>query len=258
MGAYLRDKMLPNVSINETNLRALSAALDAAVVAAPVVPNQVPLQHYIIRFDEQGNRAFSLSDLLTFFNGATAVERLIMTVETPEALNTNRAIGTYIDISLDRDDKSRCFVRVSSDNQGWVDAHFAAIVSIFSRLKTSNGIVRAQPFTGVVQALAMVVGYTLSLLAAKTIAPNLAIDNAIIFAFIFVLLVYSHLWGLVGPALSRYLNRGFPLVRFDNGKRRVTEWLFQGLVTSAVWAGLAWAVVEVGALLLPKLTSLIK
>ena len=258
MGIYLRDKMLPNVSINETNLRTLSAALDAAVVVAAVVPNQVPYLHYIIRFDEQGNRAFSLSELLNFFKSATAIERLIMTLDTPEALNTNRNIGTYIEISLDRDDQSRCFVRVSSDDQGWVNAHFAAIDSIFSRLKTSNGIVRAQPFTGVVQALAMLVGYTLSLVAAQTIAPSLAIDNAIIFAFIFVLLVYSHLWGLVGPALTRYLNRGFPLVRFDNGKRRVTEWLIQGLVTSAVWASIGLVGLEVGALLLPKLTGLIK
>lgn len=258
MGFYLRDKMLPNFSINETNLRTLSAALDAAVVGAPVVPNQVPYLHYIIRFDEQGNRVFSLGDLLNFFNDATAVERLVMTLETPEALNTSGGIGTYIEISLDRDDQSRCFIRVSSDDQGWVNAHFAAIDSIFSRLKTRNGIVRAQPFTGFVQVLAMMVGYALSLVAAQTIAPALAIDNAVIFAFIFVLLVYSHLWGLVGPALSRYLNRGFPLVRFENGKRRVTDWLIQGLVTSAVWGLSVWAAVQVGALLLPKLTGLIK
>jgi hypothetical protein len=258
MGYYLRDKMLQNVSINETNLRALSDALEAAVVAAPVVPDQLPYQHYIIRFDGQGNRAFSLGELLTFFKGAMDVERLIMTLDTLEAINTNRAHGTYIEISLDRDDQSRCFFRVSSDDQGWVNAHFAAIDSIFSKLKTGYGFVRAQPFTGVVQVLAMVVGYTLSLVAAKTIAPNLDIDNSIIFAFIFVLLVYSHLWGLLGPALNKYLNRGFPLVRFDNGKRRVTEWLFQGLVTSAVWGGICWCFLNVGVLLLPKLTGLIK
>lgn len=250
--------MLPNVSINKTNLSTLADALDAAEVSAPVVGDQVPYQHHIIRFDEQGNRAFSINELLTFFNGATDVERLIMTLETPEAFKSNRAFGTYIEISLDRDDQSRCFVRVSSDDQGWVNAYFASIDSIFSRLKTRNGIVRAQPFTSFVHALAMVVGYALSLVAAQTIAPSLAIDNAIIFAFIFVLLVYSHLWGLVGPALSRYLNRGFPLVRFDNGKRRVTDWLIKGLVTSAVWGLIVLAAVEVGALLLPKLTGLIK
>jgi hypothetical protein len=71
-------------------------------------------------------------------------------------------------------------------------------------------------------------------------------------------LVYSHLWGLLGPALSRYVNKGFPLVRFDNGKRRIGDWLIQGLVVSAVWAGLGWLAIEVGGLLLPRLTGLIK
>jgi len=104
----------------------------------------------------------------------------------------------------------------------------------------------------------MVVGYTLSLLAAKAIAPRLAIDNAIIFAFIFVLLVYSHLWGLAGPALSRYMNKGFPIVKFDNGTQHVVHWLLQGLVSSAIWGGVVWAAVEIGALLLPRLTGLIK
>ena len=81
MGIYLRDQMLPNLSIKESDLRALSAVLHAAKASAPAVQNQQPWLHHLIRFDEQGNRAFSLDDLLNFFNGASAVERLIMTLD---------------------------------------------------------------------------------------------------------------------------------------------------------------------------------
>lgn len=258
MGHYLRDQMVVNVTIKELDIRTLSAALVAALDSSPTVQSEEPILHFTIRFDEQGNQAFSLDDLLKFFNSAKAVERLVMTLETAQAVNSNRNSGTYIEVCLDRADSTRCFFRVSSDDQGWVNAHFSAIESIFFRLKNRNGIVRWQPFTVFIQASAMVIGYSLSLVAAQAIAPNLAIDNAIIFAFIFVLLVYSHLWSLVGPALSRYLNRGFPLVRFDNGKRTVADWLFQGLATSAVWGLVGYIFVKITGLILPSLTGLIK
>jgi hypothetical protein len=258
LGIFLRDQMLLNVRVRESDIRALTAALETAVASAPAVPDQTPWLHYLIRFDEQGNRAFTLDDLLGFFSGATAVERLILTLETPEAVKTQRNLGTYIEISLDRDDPSRCYMRVSSDAQGWVNSHFSTIAAIFSKLKTKHGLVRAQPFVAAIQTSSMVVGYTLSLLAAQAIAPNLTIDNAVIFAFIFVLLVYSHFWGLLSPALSRYMNKGFPIVRFDNGKRRIADWLVQGFVTSAIWAAVGWFALEIGGNLLPRLTGLIK
>ncbi len=258
MGYYLRDQMVLNVTIKELDICALSHAIVAALESSPTLQSEEPMLHYTIRFDEQGNQAFSLSELIDFFKGAEAVERLVMTLETQQAANSNRNLGAYIDIYLDRMDSSRCYFRVSSNEQWWVNAHFSAIERIFSKLKNRNGIVRWQPFTVFVQASAMVVGYALSLVAAQAIAPSLAIDNAIIFAFIFVLLVYSHLWSLVGPALSRYLNRGFPLVRFDNGKRTVADWLFQGLATSAIWGGVGYIFLKITGLILPSLTGLVR
>jgi len=53
--------MVPNVGVKESDVRDLDAALRAAQAAAPVVQNQqAPYVHYLIRFDERGNRVFSL------------------------------------------------------------------------------------------------------------------------------------------------------------------------------------------------------
>ena len=215
MAHFLRDQHIRNIWVDADTLGELSRALAAAAGTMSVAPDQngqpqLPLVTYIIRFDNKGYRVFSLADLLAHFREAKYVERVILTLESPEALRSNRVIGGYADIRLDHKDESACYVSVSSDNGQWVDATYGAIQEVLAKQKTSYGLFRGAWMQLLAQIFGVAAGFAVSVWGASTITPYLRIENAFFISFLLALLIFSNLWTYLNRQLVVGMWRLFP------------------------------------------------
>ena len=124
MAHFLRDKRVSNLRIPEQGLRQIYAVFEdrARVLSASVSddrPQGKAILSCIIRFDNKGYRVFSLVDLLSHFQQGKTIERVIFTIDTGETLQSNRQLGTYVELRLDID-QSACLLAVASDDRNWV------------------------------------------------------------------------------------------------------------------------------------------
>jgi uncharacterized membrane protein HdeD (DUF308 family) len=263
MAHFLRDQQIANVSITEENLIQLSAlfsdrlgTLNASLNEADLADKRAFLT-YIIRFDNKGYRVFSIDDLLKYFRLAKSVERVLLTVETAESLRSNRVIGTVLELRLDEKDPSASFLTVTSDDKDWVDASFAAVQEGLAKYKNRNRWVRSAWTAFAVQLVGVSLGFLLSLWAAAKIAPQLAIENAFVFAFLFVLLIFSNTWTYLNQLLLRLLNTAFPNIKFLRRDKERLHWLLQAIVGGIVGAAVLYAIGQAAAFLLDLLANLV-
>lgn len=242
MAHYLRDEQVTNLSINTDNLTQLSAvfadranALNAKITESDDTGKKAFLT-YIMRFDNKGYRVFSLEDLLRYFCLAKEVERVIFTVETGESLQSNRTIGTYLELRLDEKEPNTCTLVVASDDQDWVDASFSAVQDVLIKCKNSNGWARSAWTHFGVQIVGVTLGFILSLWAAAKIAPRLAIENAFIFSFLFVLLIFSNSWTYLNQRVLYLFSSVFPNMKFYRPDKERLHWLMQAIIGGIVFA----------------------
>jgi hypothetical protein len=239
---YLRDERITNLSINADNLSQLSVVfVDRACALNAKVPEnddtgKIAFLTYIIRFDNKGYRVFSREDLLRYFHLAKEVERVLITVETGESLRSNRLSGTYLELRLDEKDPNTCFLTVTSDDKDWVDASFSAVQDILIKCKNRNGWARSALTHFGVQIVGVTLGFILSLWAAAKIAPRLAIENSFIFAFLFVLLIFSNIWNYLNQRVLWVFNSVFPNMKFYRPDKERLHWLMQAIVGGIVFA----------------------
>lgn len=242
MAHFLRDQQITNLSATEDNLAQLSSTfMERAAMLNANVPDDARLDKgafvtYIIRFDNKGYRVFSLDDLLRYFAEAKTVERVLFTLETGESLRSNRQIGTFMELRLDEREPNSSFLTVTSDDKDWVDASFSAVQDTLAKSRNRNGWVRTAWTVFAVQLIGVTLGFLLSLWAAAKIAPRLAIENALIFSFLFVLLIFSNTWTFINQLILRLMNMAFPNIKFfRRGKERL-HWLLQAVVGGIVAA----------------------
>ena len=241
MAHFLRDQHVRNLWVEADTFDELSRALAAAAGTMPVTNDQngqpqQPHLTYIIRFDNKGYRVFSLTDLLSHFRIARYVERVILTLESSEALRTNRAIGSYAEIRLDHKEEKNCYVSVSSDNGQWVDATYGAIHDILAKQKTFNGLFRGAWMQLIAQLVGVAAGFAISVWGASTIAPYLQVENAFLIAFLLALLIFSNLWTYLNRQLVTGMWRLFPNLDFRRPSKWKYLWLGQTIVGSIVVA----------------------
>ena len=242
MAHFLRDQQVTNLSATEDNLAQLSSTfMERAAMLNSNVSDDARLDKgafvtYIIRFDNKGYRVFSLDDLLRYFAEAKTVERVLFTLETGESLRSNRQIGTFMELRLDEREPNSSFLTVTSDDKDWVDASFSAVQDTLAKSRNRNGWVRTAWTVFAVQLIGVTLGFLLSLWAAAKIAPRLAIENALIFSFLFVLLIFSNTWTFINQLILRLMNMAFPNIKFfRRGKERL-NWLLQAVVGGIVAA----------------------
>ncbi|WP_139026340.1 membrane domain protein [Methyloversatilis universalis] len=263
MAHFLRDQQIANVSISEENLTQLSALFSErlgtinASLAEEDLANKGAILTYIIRFDNKGYRVFSVDDLLKYYRLAKSVERVLFTVETVESLRSNRAIGTVLELRLDEKDPNSSFLTVTADDKDWVDASFAAVQEGLAKYKTRNRWARSAWTAFGVQLVGVTLGFLLSLWAATKIAPKLAIENAFVFAFLFVLLIFSNTWTYLNQLLLRLLNTAFPNIKFLRRDKERLHWLLQAVVGGIVGAAVLYAIGQAAAFLLDLLANLV-
>lgn len=242
MAHYLRDERVTNLSINADHLAQLSAVFaDRAKALNANVPEnddtgRKAFLAYIIRFDNKGYRVFSLEDLQRYFYQAKEVERVLFTVETGECLRSNRQIGTYLELRLDEKDQNNCFIAVTSDDKDWVDASFSAVQDVLTKCKNRNSWARTTWTQFGVRIIGVTLGFILSLWAAAKIAPRLIIENSFIFAFLFVLLVFSNTWTYLSQRVLWVLSTFFPNMKFYRPGKERLHWLMQVVVGGIVAA----------------------
>ena len=236
MAQFLRDAHLTNVKVTEDTLIQLTEIfanrakplLDAATQQQN--DDKKPFLTFVIRFDGKGYRLFSLDELIRHFKRANEVERIVITIETPESLRSNRLVGEHLDIRLDKVEGNNCYISVTADDADWVDASYSAVTEIISKHKTKNGWARSSWSTLIIQMLGVIAGFALSLWAASRISPSLSIENAFVITFFFALLIFSNAWGYINTIVLSRVHRIFPNIQFYRPDKDRINWLLQALI----------------------------
>lgn len=242
MAFYLRDQHVTNVSMDAGALTQINSVFSErfAQLQAELKENMPQVKQaffsYIIRFDNKGYRVFSLEELMRYFNQAREVERIIFTVESGDAISSNRSLGAFLELCLDAREPARCVLSASSDNKDWAEASFAAVHEVLAKCRTRYGLARS-PWTSLgVQILGVIVGFIVSLWLAFKVAPNLKIENSFVLAFLFTLLVFSNIWGYLNQTLLSFIAKIFPNIEFVRPPKARLHWLLQAIVGSAAFA----------------------
>ena len=235
MAHFLRDEVLKSLTIDEAAIRELDNALRSSNANMPENlakqdPGQRAIIYYVVRFDNKGYRVFSVDDLLRYFHEAKYVERVICTAESGTSLKTGRQVGSYIDLALDCQDPSRCLLSVASDDVNWVNSSFSNIKDVLAGYRNRNGWARSMWSQLTAQLLAVFAAFLVSLWAAVAFSPKIPVENAFFLIFLFVLLVFSNLWGYVNQRLLALIDVVFPNIRFYRPNRDGLHWLLQNLI----------------------------
>lgn len=236
MAQFLRDTHLKNVKVTEDTLVQLTEVFanrgQPLIDAATQQQNddKKPFLTFIIRFDGKGYRLFSLEELIRHFRRANEVERIVITIETPESLRSNRLVGEHLDVRFDKIEENNCFISVTADDSDWVDASYSAVSEIINKHKTKNGWARSGWSTLTIQLLGVVGGFALSLWAASRISPSLSIENAFVITFFFALLIFSNAWSYINTIVLSRVHRTFPNIQFYRPDKDRINWLLQALI----------------------------
>lgn len=237
---YLRDEQIENITINSGLLIQMHKELLRLSQSIPEyeanVDKEISNVHlvYTIRFDQKGYRIFTIKDLLTNFNQAQEVERIIIQIETKESLSSNRIAGSFLELRLDKYQAS--FLTTSSDNEGWMNDAFSSIRDILLKNSNNYGYVRNSWVELLIQISGVFIGFALSLWGATKIAPSLTIENSFLISFLLVLLIFSNLWAQIGTRLKWILNYFFPAINFQRTDKDRLHWLTQAVIAGIIGA----------------------
>lgn len=241
MAQFFRDEQLANITIDQNAIEQIFATLENRRSTMPEQGNlmqesSASFLFTIIRFDNKGHHVFTLSELLNYFHQAKYVERIIFILESAASVSSNRAVGSYLEVRFDHSAPKTCFLSVASDNNDWVESSFSAVIEALGSFKNRNRWAQSIWTQFIVQVAGVFTGFLISLWVATSISPHLAIENAFIISFLFVLLIFSNLWTYLNQLVLLYVNRVFPSIKFyRQGKDRM-HWLSEAIVGGIVVA----------------------
>lgn len=234
MSHFLRDQLLNNLTIHEDSLIHINTIFNARGLTAKSNIEELD-EHgcrkafltYIIRFDNKGYRVFSLEELLSYFNNAKNVERVIYTLEDAESLRTNRSTGTFLELRLDAQDQNMCLLNATSDDKDWVESSISSLNEALEKYKNKNGWFRTNWTQFAVQIFGVLIGFVFSIWGALKIAPKVSIDSAFLIMFILLFLIFSNVWTFVYQKILSYINLIFPNIKFVRQNKYALHWIQQ-------------------------------
>lgn len=242
MAHFLRDEQLTDLTIDEEALKQIDAAFKSRLLSTPERESAEDASlpevfiSYVIRFDNKGYRVFLLEDVLAHFQEAGIVERVIFSLESAQSVKSSRLVGSYLELRLDVNNSSNCFLTATSDDSDWVDSSFSAVSEVLVKRKNRNALARSTWTQLIVQLSGVVLGFALSLWAGSKIAEHLEIENAFLISFLLVLLLFSNFWTYIAQSLYALVNRVFPNLRFLRPSRDRSHWLLQAIIGGVVVA----------------------
>ncbi|WP_324002689.1 hypothetical protein [Aeromonas dhakensis] len=181
----------------------------------------------------------------------------MLTIDTGESLSSNRQIGTYLELRLDNRDQANCFLTVTSDDKDLVDASFSAIHDALSKYKNKNAWVRSVWTQLCIQIIGVSLGFILSLWGANIISRQIEMENPFVLSFLFLILIFSNLWGYINQAILWGLNSLFPNLKFYREDKETLHWLMQTIVGGIVVAIVLFFLNEAFSFLMIIMNSII-
>lgn len=233
MAQFLRDQQIRNYSITIDRIDELYTLFQKYALELQRTGVEVTYFSCVIRFDGKGNRVWTLEDLKQSYRQAKQVERVIFMIETVDSLRTNRAVGPFMELRLDRVDQNGFFT-VTADTQTWVDGAFSAVGETLRKARAWYGFVRQGWVELVIQVTGVILVFLLSLATAKQLTPHISADNPLLFSFIFVFLLCANIWGYLQRAIHVAILQVFPNVDFIKEGREHLHWFPQGFVAALV------------------------
>jgi hypothetical protein len=259
MARFLRDELITNVSLTETDIEEIFANFlriqeaHNASLLHPLVIDQVAETTYIIRFDGKGYRVDNKAELLAHFRQAKKVERIVLIVETVEALQSNRTRGRSIDLRIDTDTPQNSYLTVTADEQEWTTAQFTTFHELLEKNKNHHHWVRSGLTYFSIQLIAVIACILLSVWAAGKLAPRLAIESPFVFGFIFTFLLLSNLWTFLATIVKKNMEDAFPSIKFVRPSPKGPQWLLQWLLLAI----LAYVLSQFGGFFLDILANMV-
>ena len=243
MAKFLRDEYLKNITITEEMLNLIDEFLVDRKISTneelernEAQDNQYLVLKYIIRFDNRGYKLNDFSDVKKYYKQATNIERVIITLDSTESVNSNRLCGSHYEIRLDSKDPNNTYIQVSSDDGDAVDSVFSGLMEIVKKFNNQNGKIRNTWSQLLVQILGVATGFVISLIAGQKIAPYVKVENSFVITFLFAFLIFSNAWGFINQQLLRYIDYSFPNVNFSQQGKSSLHWLSQALVGGIIVA----------------------
>lgn len=243
MSQFLRDATIKNINVDESLLKALNLFF---ISKANKLNNSLPdidgnvkkrlIVSYIIRFVQKSYRFYDFQEILKFFNQASKVERIILTCESIESVNSNRNIGSSLELKLDALDINNCSLIVSSDDDTWVHSIFTGIIELLNQHHNKSGLVKNNWTYLLVQIFGVIFVFVFSLWAAIKLTPFLKLENAFVISFLFIFLIFSNSWTFINLQITKVLNHYFPNLRFKRKNKDTIHWLIQTIIGGLVVA----------------------
>lgn len=236
MAEFLRDEFIHDVSITEETILQLSEVIairakDLLEIAEKTGEDKKkPFLTFILRFDNKGYKIFSTDELLQHFRRAEKIERLIITLETGESLGSNRMLGDYLELKLDKSNNENSLIQISSGRQDWVNASFSGLKDVLEKFTNRNNWMRSSWATLIIQLLGVISGFGFSLWVASKLSEQLNIESAFIISFLFVLLLFSNVWGYVNQALLNFVHGVYPSINFYRENKDRKNWMLQAVI----------------------------
>ena len=242
MAKYLRDQIILSVRVDEELILHLDSVFQSRAHQLNLLINAEdseklrPFLIYVLRFDGKGIHFFSVEEMLSCFESAGEVDRIVMTIETPSSRNSNRQFGEYAELRLDKENNASCYIQVSADNSDWVDSTYSSVLDAISKNKTKFRYARSAISRFTIQMCGVASAFLLSLWAALVISPSFKVESAFVLVFLFALLLFSNIWTHLSHYITAKVDSVFPNVYFFRAQKQKLNWLYQGLIVGAATA----------------------
>jgi hypothetical protein len=253
MGDYLKDSFEPFLTISTAELDNLNNDLVQIVNTANLKQNSgesVSLS-YVLRYDDMGIVRTDFKEIKRCFEVAKKVERVAFYVTTPKNYLNK---GKFVEILLDRNDRNQCILKVTDDDEAWVDTTFKRLSSRLEQYRNRNWVVHSSVIELLIQLLGVLTGFSACLLTASIVAPLLKVPYSFIILLLGLFLVFSNLWTYILFVIGQIRIREWPFISFRKKPLGIIGQSIIGVITGLAITGLLrvtwWFLSRAGSLVI--------
>ena len=252
MSDYLKDSFIPYLTIDTVALDSINDDLLTIVNEISSLPEneQLKSNSYTLRYDGMGIVRKDYSEIKRCFETGKNIERINFDFSSIKNLSEYK--GKRVQILLDAEDGSRCYLSVSDDDEKWVDNVYKRLSTRLEKYKNHNGISRNLFTELLIQLFGVIAGFSFCIIAASLLSPTLKVQYSFFVLFIGFFLIFSNLWTYILILLGKLRDKYWPITSF---KKKPLGKIGQ-IVLSLIITLLLTGIVSTGWKILVKLSSL--